>query len=63
MIYHRKMQIKNNEINNIHNNAKIKNEVFAVVQFVKNLTAVAQVLCRGVGMSPRLAQWVKGSGV
>ena len=33
-----------------------------MVPWVKNLTAVAQGAVEGMGLSPGLAQWVKGSG-
>ena len=34
-----------------------------MAQWVKSLTAEAQVHCRGEGLIPGLVQWVKGSGV
>ena len=35
-----------------------------MVQWVKNLTTLTgSDLCRGTGLTPGLAQWVKGSGI
>jgi len=34
-----------------------------MVQWVKNLTAAAPGRCGNVGLTPSLAQWVKGSSI
>ena len=34
-----------------------------MVQWVRNLTAVASGHCRGTGLIPDLAQWLKGSSI